>query len=203
MTLRRTKSAEMNKEHWIEIRPVPKDPEILRPLVTEAEWETAAAMQSVSRRAEWLSWRAVARERLGRETTITYDTNGAPLLKEGRGWLSVSHTRGWVALVWSPRRCAVDMEHASRDVSKVSARFISETERELDDAAGPLFPISVWCAKEALYKYTGVPGLDFMGDLRITASDIAAGRMAGTVKGGEAVEIGLLFRDGLVIAVIY
>ncbi len=190
----------MGSKPWLEIRTVPDDPETLRGLVTEAEWETAAAMRSASRRAEWLAWRAAARERLGRDITITYDSNGAPILEEG--YISVSHTRGRVAVVWSPRQCAVDIEPASRDVSHSSARFISEDESGLADAGNPVFALSVWCAKEALYKYSGVPGLDFLADIRITSSDISAGRMTGAVKGGEPVTIELLFRDGLVIAVI-
>ncbi len=192
----------MNSEPWLEIRRVPEDIETLRERVTNAEWETAAAMGSAARRAEWLAWRAAARERLGREITITYDDNGAPALEQSRGCLGVSHTRGWVAVIWSPNRCAVDIEHTSRDVSRTAARFISDEERGLEDSADPLFPISVWCAKEALYKFAGMPGLDFLADLRIASSEIAAGCMTGTVKGGEPIEIRLLFRDGLVIAAI-
>lgn len=187
---------------WFELRPVPDDPEILHSFVTAAEWETAAAMTSLARRTEWLAWRAAARERLGHDTTITYDANGAPVLEKGRGYISVSHTKGWIAVMWSPQRCAADIEHASRDVSRTAARFVSEEERLLSDAANPLFPISVWCAKEALFKYSSIPGLDFRDDLHITSSDIAAGLMTGTVRDGDPITINISFTYGLVIATI-
>ncbi len=187
---------------WLEINPVPDDPETFRRSVTAGEWETAATMNSIRRRAEWLAWRAAARKRLGHGISITYDANGAPELEEGLGYLSVSHTKGWSAVVWSPERCAVDVELVSRDVSPASTRFISDEESGLADAGSQLFAISVWCAKEALYKYAGIPGLDLLADIRITSSDIASGRMTGTVKDSEPLEIQLLFRKELVIAII-
>ncbi len=189
-------------ESWLEIRQVPDDAETLRGVVTAAEWETAAAMRSAVRRAEWLTWRGIVRERLGRSITLSYDANGAPALEEDHGCIGVSHTKGWVAVVWSPEKCAVDIEPAARDVSQTAARFISDDENGLADSGNALFPISVWCAKETLYKYSGIAGLDFLEDIRIVSSDIASGLMTGTVRNSPPLEIRSFLRDGLVIAII-
>lgn len=188
---------------WLEIIALPECADALRGSVTEEEWCAAQTMSPPSRRIEWLAWRAVVREKLGRGTVISYDPYGAPVLEEGRGFIGVSHTKGMAAVVWSEGRCAVDIEPLSRDVSRVWTRFVSQSERALDDFRDPRFAISAWCAKEALYKYWRTPGLDFFDDIRIISSDLAAGRMAGRVKDGECVDIGIIFRDGFVVAVVF
>jgi hypothetical protein len=62
------------------------------------------------------------------------------------GYIGVSHTRGWVAVVWSPEPCAVDIELKGRAISPaVRSRYSIET-------------ISDWCALEARYKYESLIG---------------------------------------------
>lgn len=189
---------DIQTDSFLEIRPVPDDPRVLRPFVTPEEWDHAMSMGTPARQAEWLAWRALVRERLGRNTVISYDADGAPTVDHGH--IGISHTHGWIAAVWSPKPCAVDIELASRDVSRIAARFISEAERALDDAGDPLFAISAWCAKEAAYKLARVGGVDFLRDIRITSSAIADGVMEVSIRDGKPVRTDLLFRDGLVIA---
>ena len=115
-------------ESWIEIRPLAESPGLSR------------------RVAERAAWHAIVRERLGGEVAISYNKNGAPVLDEGRGYISVSHTRGWVAVVWSPRPCAIDIELRDRKLSAAAAVRYS------------ISSIEDWCALEARYKYTGLTG---------------------------------------------
>ena len=114
---------------WIEIRPIPELKGIFR------------------REAEGAAWRAIVRERLGQDTAISYNENGAPVLEKERGYIGVSHTRGWVAVVWSPEPCAIDIEPADRKLSPAAAARYS------------LSSISDWCALEAAYKYQGLTGI--------------------------------------------
>jgi len=118
-------------DSWIEIRPL----------------EGAAGL---SRRvAERAAWRAIVRERLGLsdDDAIEYNSKGAPVLRGGRGFISVSHTRGWVAVVWSAAGpCAVDIELRTRRLSAAAAERYSIA--SIDD----------WCALEAAYKYESVAG---------------------------------------------
>jgi phosphopantetheinyl transferase len=96
--------------------------------------------------AERAAWRAIVRERLGEDTAIGYNENGAPVLDAGRGYISVSHTRGWVAVVWSQEPCAIDIELRGRQISRaVMARY-------------PIASIEDWCAFEATYKFKGLTG---------------------------------------------
>ncbi|MDR0907803.1 MAG: 4'-phosphopantetheinyl transferase superfamily protein [Rikenellaceae bacterium] len=193
---------------WLEVRPASTDLEALREWVTPEEWE-AAAMNSTARRSEWLTWRALVRQRLGRDVAISYDTQGAPIVD--KGCIGVSHTRGWVAVVWSAEPCAVDIELTARAISSVTARrFISPEERALPDSTNPLFPVAVWCAKEAAYKFAHAAGLvartadglDFLKELRITSSDLSAGKMSVSISGIHPLEIQLLRTSTLLLAVI-
>jgi phosphopantetheinyl transferase len=138
---------------------------------------------------------------LERDIAISYDSSGAPVV--GKGYIGVSHTRGWVAVVWSPEACAVDIELAARNIShSTTSRFISSEERSLADSSNPLFPASVWCAKEAAYKYARTPGLDFLEDIRITTSDLSAGRMSVSICKNTPLEVELIRGNGLLLAVI-
>jgi phosphopantetheinyl transferase len=107
------------------------------------------------------------RRRLGLadDSAIGYNKNGAPILrgefggKGGKGgnggtggtggelgYIGVSHTRGWVAVVWSPAPCAIDIELRTRTLSPaVAARYSIGSMEE-------------WCALEAEYKFTGLTG---------------------------------------------
>lgn len=59
------------------------------------------------------------------------------------GYISVSHTKGWVAVMYDPRRpCAVDIELRSRPLPESVARRYGL--RSMDD----------WCAREAQYKHS-------------------------------------------------
>jgi hypothetical protein len=123
---------------WIDIRPIADSPIISR------------------RRAEGDAWRAIVRERLGNDIVVTYNENGAPILGEGcettedgfnpLGYIGVSHTKGWVAVVWSPEPCAIDIERQDRRLSPAAAERYS------------ISTISDWCALEACYKYAGLTG---------------------------------------------
>ena len=117
-----------------------------------------------------------------------------------------SHAAEWavdadrIAVCISPKRCAVDIEPASRDFSRAESRYTTPSERALSD--DPLWPGIVWCAKEALYKYSGRRELDFRKDLRIGSADLAAGRLTGRIENGEPVELSVRREDGFILVCI-
>ncbi len=113
---------------WIEIRPLNPAPDLPLRVVEKA------------------AWRSIVRERLGSATVVGYNKNGAPVLENAPGFISVSHTKGWVAVIWSPTPCAIDIELRDRKLSPAAAsRYGIST---IDD----------WCALEASYKFEGLTG---------------------------------------------
>jgi 4'-phosphopantetheinyl transferase EntD len=149
--------------------------EELERLVTAADRESASRYAG-ERRRQHLAWRAALRTVLpGAE--VRYGDTGAPEV-EGV-YISVSHTRGLAAVRISDRPCGVDAERADRDMSAVRGRVVSGEEELLADAGREEFAVSVWCAKEVMYKMSGRRGLDFLRDLKVGSCDLARGTVAG------------------------
>lgn len=134
---------------------------------TADEASQAAAFRNERRRREFLTWRAIVRRELGRDTRIAYNGLGAPILPDGEAYVAVSHCSGRVAVCLSPNRCAVDIERADRDFSRAAERFLTPDEAAL--SSDPRWPGLVWCAKETLYKYARRRNLDLLRDLRIVS----------------------------------
>lgn len=171
------------------------------PWTTAEERAAAAAFASERRRAEFLTWRAVVRRELGRDVRIGYDELGAPRLGDCDVHISVSHCAGRVAVCFSNGPCAVDIEPETRNFSRAASRYITTAERELSD--DPLLPGIIWCAKEALYKYSGRGELDWLNDLRIERIDMEGGTLTGRIAGGEPVELSLRREEGYIIVCIF
>lgn len=92
---------------------------------------------------------------------IKHDAAGRPLIEDYQ--ISLSHTRGWAAMILSKHhRVGVDVEYMSDRVNKVVDRFIrSDEERD-----GLEKRLVNWCAKEALYKLRSTEDLQYF-DMRL------------------------------------
>lgn len=168
-------------------------------LVPERDLRLAAALKPVSRREEFLMWRSIVYRRLP-DAEIAYNAVGAPVVCNYPLHIGVSHCPGYVAVCFSDRPCAVDIEPLARDFGRAAVRFASAEERQLSDS--PLLLPALWCAKETLYKYSGRRKLDLLRDLRIERFDPNEGRMTGRICGESALEIGLRREEELLAAYI-
>lgn len=56
------------------------------------------AVLSEKRKHEWLSVRVLLKALCGEEKEIAYYSSGRPYLKDGSRYISISHTRGYVAV---------------------------------------------------------------------------------------------------------
>lgn len=139
-----------------------------------ADLEVLETFNSPSRRAEWVSWRAIVRKELGDNVRISYDSVGAPVLENTCGdikYISVSHTKSCVAVLFSTSRCGVDIEVVDRNFDRVSSRYISHNEDILASGIEGDFKAVMWCAKEALYKFGRCSGVNLLEDIAITSID--------------------------------
>lgn len=139
----------------------------LRSKVSERDAAEAEAFSAPHRRDEYLSWRAALYDYLGRKVRIEYTPAGAPFVADcPEVHISVSHSADFVAVAVSDRRCAVDIERTDRRFGSVMPRYVSEAEQPL--CREWIHAAVVWCAKEAMYKYAGREGADFLRDIRVT-----------------------------------
>lgn len=178
------------------IEPLPAEHEAAR-TASEEERAAAAAFGSAQRRCEYLAWRAIVRRELG-PVRIGYDATGAPILPERPELhLGISHCPGWVAVRIAPHRCAVDIEPRDRDFRRVASRYATPGELALWNDPR-LFGI-LWCAKEALYKYAGMPGLSLRDELHVDAIDPDSGIATGRIKEGPALRLAIRPHDRLFV----
>lgn len=106
-------------------------------------------------------------------STIERSGNGKPFLSNKSAHISISHTGNYIAFMGSAQHCCgIDIEHISRKTAHISARYATEEEEAILATLFALNPtLLIWCAKEALYKYLGIEGVDFRVDLRIISAD--------------------------------
>ena len=133
--------------------------------------ETTEQLLASLEHKDWyrLSVRVLLKALCGEEKEIAYYSSGRPYLKDGSRYISISHTRGYVAVaLHSSCEVGVDIEQYGTRVRKVASRFIRSDEEpammEGDDVYALLLH---WSAKEALFKLMGVEEVDFIRHLRI------------------------------------
>lgn len=134
------------------------------PWVAEAQ----RRFQSLTRRHEWLTARWLLHTLTGRYPEISYLPTGRPCLADGSCQLSISHTKGYVALILSPRRVGIDIERIARRVERVAPRFLRDDEQPMP-YQGELLHSQLlhWSAKETLFKCIDAEGVDLRDHLRI------------------------------------
>ena len=86
-------------------------------LVPERDLRLAAALKPASRREEFLMWRSIVYRRLP-DAEIAYNAVGAPVVCNYPLHIGVSHCPGYVAVCFSDRPCAVDIEPLARDFGR-------------------------------------------------------------------------------------
>ncbi len=107
-----------------------------------------------SRKKEFLATRCLIKEMLGEDGVINYLDSGKPILKNSAYKISISHTKGYVAVVFSCSDFAgVDIEYPSERVARVYQRFVSPQEELFipEDKKIPYYTM-MWCLKESMYK---------------------------------------------------
>lgn len=120
------------------------------------------------RRQEWLTARILLQRLLGRFARIAYYDSGAPFLPTESLQISISHTKGYVAVILSEEATGIDIEYRSDRILKVRSHFMTK-EEDADVASEHEKEqlLVYWCAKETLYKILGREGVGFF-DLHVS-----------------------------------
>lgn len=174
--------------------------EVLCASATPEDLSLVETYGSASRRAEALAWRGIVRRELGCNVTISYDEFGAPEVDLPNQYISVSHSRDFVAVMFADLPCAVDVEDSRRDFRRVASKYLTAEEQALAEQYN-LFG-AMWCAKEAMYKYHRRGGIDFLRDTIIKEYRLEDDTLV-TLLMGEILEVRLHRDDNLLIAEIY
>ena len=120
------------------------------------------------RKIEWLSVRVLCHALLGHDCSIAYYPSGKPYLPEG-GYISISHTRGYVAVIFHPTlEVGVDIEQYGERVKRVSRRFMDAEELNHVPADQEIYSLLLhWSAKETIYKVMNQQEVDFANHIHL------------------------------------
>lgn len=105
---------------------------------------------------------------------LSKDAAGKPYLVGAMGCVSISHTKGLVALLLSDEEAGVDVERCDRDALRMSRRFMNDDEVALLAGEQPsLVALIVWTVKEALFKIVGDVGGTFKDNITVLPFEVA------------------------------
>jgi len=121
--------------------------------LSESEQSHLQLLKNPQKRLHWLAYRVLLGEALGGDFEINYLDNGKPVLAHPQRFLSVSHSKGFVAVFLSKTQpVGVDIEKISDRIQKVVPKFLNETEQQNSDLSDSALLHFYWGAKEAVYK---------------------------------------------------
>jgi 4'-phosphopantetheinyl transferase len=163
--------------------------------------ERFAAITHPEIRAQYIAARKALAELTGSVGSLSFLPNGKPVY-EPRGIVSLSHTTGLAAACFHPiLACGIDIERTARRFSPaVIRRFTRPDEMSELERLGPAH---FWCAKEAVYKANGKPGLIFNTHIHVFWTKITPTQLLGYAEttGGKKWLVENVVVDGTIVSI--
>ena len=99
----------------------------------------------------------------------SYEPSGKPYLADNSYFISISHTKGYVAVILSEEKpVGIDIEQYSRRVHKVAHKYMREDEQFVPYGEDDTWSLLLhWSAKEVMFKCMNTPEVDFREHLHI------------------------------------
>lgn len=164
--------------------------------------------RSETRRKEWLTLRILLKDVLGvaHYDDIIYDDKGKPHLKNGKGYISFSHTRNFASVIFHRNKnVGIDVETVRERIEKIAHKFLSDRETAFLRNEKRLETLHViWGAKEVVFKIYGKGGLDFKNQINVHpfVPAVWGGDVSAELKTDEGVspfKINYFFLEKLVV----
>lgn len=105
---------------------------------------------------------------------IEYDNNGKPFFRDSLKNVSISHTKGYSAVIVSDSvEPGIDIELRTHRAAKIVSRYLSEKELSAYPNGIDYDSATIrWSAKECVYKIFGAPLVDFKKSMEIDIFDV-------------------------------
>ena len=154
---------------------VTESPEVLLSYLTAESYDPAemAKFKCTSRQLEYLAVRVLVKALTQKEYRISHFPSGKPYLEDHSLNITVSHTKGYVAVGLHPtKEVGIDIEHVSERVLNVTSRFVRP-----DEFPGiSTYPTNTrlylyllgWSAKETMFKVLNESEVDFLQHLKVS-----------------------------------
>jgi len=120
------------------------------------------------RRLEWIASRYLIQLITPGKYHITKDAFGKPQLSPPDYQISISHSHGYVAAIYSSEEVGIDIQKKVLKIDRIAHKFIGNEEEGFINNRFYLSNLHViWGAKECLFKAYGRKEVDFKKDLLI------------------------------------
>ncbi len=154
-------------------------PDDLLDLLEQKDWYLPFLRKITTehRKKEWLCIRVLLKQMLGEEKEIRYTDSGRPYLTDRSYHISISHTRGYVAVALHKEfPVGIDLEYLSPRIKKIRNRFMHETEEmNISEMQEEIHLLLHWSAKESLFKALEESEVDFKNQLHIDSFEPVTG----------------------------
>ena len=154
---------------------VTESPEQLQSYLTAESCnpDELAQFKCTSRQLEYLAVRVLLKTLTGSEHKIAHLPSGKPYLEDHAWNITVSHTKGYVAVGLHPtKEIGVDIEQVAERVLKVTSRFVRDDEfpgiTKLPSQAQLYVYLLAWSAKETMFKVMNESEVDFKEHLHVS-----------------------------------
>ena len=142
--------------------------ETLEELLQLANTISTADFNTEKRKKEWIVSRLLLNE-INPNYSVSYNAFGAPELNNDSS-ISISHSKGLVAIIISQQKVGLDIEQISDKPLKLSSKFIA---KDLHENLSKEKATLIWCAKEAIYKWHQKGNINFIKDIKLHNFEIA------------------------------
>lgn len=124
---------------------------------------------AVSRKLEWLAVRVLLYTMLGEEKEIHYYSNGGPYLADGSFSISISHTKGYVAvLLGEPgKESGLILSVIASGYGKWRISLCVKMKKSLFKGTETWSLLLHWSAKETMFKCMNASDVDFREHLHV------------------------------------
>jgi phosphopantetheinyl transferase len=116
------------------------------------------------KRLEWLASRYLLHILIGSEdrSPCLKDEFGKPYLSNSTHYISLSHSRDYIAVIMSDVPCGVDIQYLVPKIARIARRFMSAQEISQLNRNRVIEQMHVyWGAKESIFKAYGRKSVDF------------------------------------------
>lgn len=138
--------------------------------LSSQEKKKYAEMTSKKRRQEWLTYRVLLSNVLGKEFILEYQSNGKPYLLQPKKNISISHSKEYVAIAIAEKSIGIDIEKIDKRILKLKEKILNSREANRFVAADERVLHIIWGIKESVYKQQDEE-INYLEDIEVKKID--------------------------------
>lgn len=169
--------------------------------------EATTRFSSTARQMEWLAARVLAHCHFQIPHTLAYDPNGRPYIPGSDSYISISHSREYVAVAISAAPVGLDIEYSIKRAFRLRRKYLTPDElADLSHSFAPFMApqaaLIAWTAKEAAFKYYAhLTPLNTITDVSLSRFSIKVCLAASTIPENGRCQVRHFFFCGLFCSV--